>query len=81
VDYSELARRTARVAGSLGVDRGSRVARYPDAGVPAVTAVLGVCRAAAVGLLVDPYGGDEARGRRREYSAEPRAARCYGRAP
>ncbi|MGK4585958.1 beta-ketoacyl synthase N-terminal-like domain-containing protein [Kitasatospora sp. HPMI-4] len=59
VSYRDLARRTARVAGNLQVDRGSRVALYLGNGVPAVTATLGVCRAAAVGVLLDPRSGDD----------------------
>ncbi|MGA5822738.1 beta-ketoacyl synthase N-terminal-like domain-containing protein [Kitasatospora sp. NPDC094028] len=59
VGYGELARRTARVAGNLRVDRGSRVALYLGNGVPAVTATLGVCRAAAVGVPLDVRGDDD----------------------
>ncbi|MFJ7905590.1 beta-ketoacyl synthase N-terminal-like domain-containing protein [Kitasatospora sp. NPDC096204] len=59
VDYGELARRTARVAGNLCVDRGSRVALLLSNGVPAIAATLGVCRAAAVGVPLDPRGGDD----------------------
>ncbi|WP_327071313.1 polyketide synthase [Kitasatospora sp. NBC_01302] len=59
VSYRDLAHRTARVAGNLPVDRGSRVALYLGSGVPAVTAVLGVCRAAAVGVPLDPRSGDD----------------------
>ncbi|MGF1431731.1 beta-ketoacyl synthase N-terminal-like domain-containing protein [Kitasatospora sp. LaBMicrA B282] len=59
VGYGELARRTARVAGNLRVDRGSRVALYLGSGVPAVTATLGVCRASAVGVPLDPRSADD----------------------
>ncbi|WP_035806347.1 type I polyketide synthase [Kitasatospora mediocidica] len=59
VSYGELARRTARVAGNLRVDRGSRVALYLGNGVPAVTATLGVCRAAAVGVPLDARSVDD----------------------
>ncbi|MFJ9846900.1 beta-ketoacyl synthase N-terminal-like domain-containing protein [Kitasatospora sp. NPDC101155] len=59
VSYGDLARLTARVAGNLRVDRGSRVALYLGNGVPAVTATLGVCRASAVGVLLDPRSGDD----------------------
>ncbi|MFG2914402.1 beta-ketoacyl synthase N-terminal-like domain-containing protein [Kitasatospora sp. NPDC048298] len=59
VSYGELARRTALAAGNLRVDRGSRVALLLSSGVPAVTATLGVCRAAAVGVPLDPRGGDD----------------------
>ncbi|MER7670115.1 type I polyketide synthase [Kitasatospora sp. NPDC096128] len=59
VGYGDLADRTARVAGNLRVDRGSRVALCLGSGVPAVTATLGVCRASAVGVLLDPRSGDD----------------------
>ncbi|MFI6151690.1 beta-ketoacyl synthase N-terminal-like domain-containing protein [Kitasatospora sp. NPDC051170] len=59
VDYGELARRTALVAGNLPVDRGGRVALFLGSGVPAVTATLGVHRASAVGVPLDPRCGDE----------------------
>ncbi|MFD0410011.1 beta-ketoacyl synthase N-terminal-like domain-containing protein [Kitasatospora sp. NPDC127116] len=59
VDYGELARRTARVAGNLRVGRGGRVALCLAGGVPAVTATLGVARAAAVGVLLDPRSGED----------------------
>jgi acyl-CoA synthetase (AMP-forming)/AMP-acid ligase II len=50
VSYGELARRTAWVAGNLRVERGSRVALYLTGGVSAISATLGVSRAAAVGV-------------------------------
>ncbi|WP_316528001.1 beta-ketoacyl synthase N-terminal-like domain-containing protein [Kitasatospora brasiliensis] len=59
VGYGELARRTARVAGNLRADRGGRVALCLSNGVPAITATLGVCRAAAVGVPLDPRGTDD----------------------
>ncbi|MFE4973575.1 beta-ketoacyl synthase N-terminal-like domain-containing protein [Kitasatospora sp. NPDC056651] len=59
VSYGELARRTALVAGNLRVERGGRVALCLSSGVPAVVATLGVCRAAAVGVLLDPRGTDD----------------------
>ncbi|WP_188295986.1 type I polyketide synthase [Streptomyces sp. CBMA156] len=68
VTYGELARRTAGVAGNLRVERGSRVALYLAGGVPAVTATLGVSRAAAVGVPLDPRSADEDLGFRLEDS-------------
>ncbi|MFE3504328.1 beta-ketoacyl synthase N-terminal-like domain-containing protein [Kitasatospora sp. NPDC059160] len=59
VSYGDLARRTALVAGNLRVERGSRVALQLSGGVPAITATLGVTRAAAVGVPIDPRLGDD----------------------
>ncbi|MFI9359467.1 beta-ketoacyl synthase N-terminal-like domain-containing protein [Kitasatospora sp. NPDC053057] len=59
LSYGDLARRTALVAGNLRVERGSRVALYLAGGVPAITATLGVARAAAVGVPLDPRIGDD----------------------
>ncbi|WP_223184998.1 type I polyketide synthase [Streptomyces sp. CBMA152] len=59
VSYGDLARRTAWVAGNLRVERDSRVALYLSSGVPAISATLGVSRAAAVGVPLDTRLGDD----------------------
>ncbi|GAA3928916.1 type I polyketide synthase [Actinoplanes auranticolor] len=55
VTWSELERRTARLAGALGVERGDRVAFCLGNGVDLVEVLLAAVRAGAVGVPLSPY--------------------------
>ncbi|MGW0837255.1 SDR family NAD(P)-dependent oxidoreductase [Streptomyces prunicolor] len=62
VTYRELERRTGRVAGHLvrlGVRRGDRVAIHLGNRVELVETWLGVLRAGAIGVLLDPAASEE----------------------
>ncbi|MFF4352913.1 alpha/beta fold hydrolase [Streptomyces sp. NPDC001530] len=62
VTYGELEERTGRLAGHLarlGVRRGDRVAIHLGNRVELVEACLGVLRAGAVGVLLNPAASDE----------------------
>ncbi|MFJ6391960.1 AMP-binding protein [Streptomyces sp. NPDC091972] len=56
VSWAELELRTRRLAGSLGVERGARVAFCLDDGVELVEGLLATVRAAAVGVPLSPRG-------------------------
>ncbi|WP_031498215.1 type I polyketide synthase [Streptomyces bicolor] len=58
VSWAELERRTARLAGGLGVGRGERVAFCLDNGVELVEGLLATVRAAAVGVPLSTRGTD-----------------------
>lgn len=61
VTYAELAVRTERLAGHLagrGVGRGTRVALLLGNSIEAVEGLLGITRAAAVGVPLNPRGSD-----------------------
>jgi acyl transferase domain-containing protein/acyl-CoA synthetase (AMP-forming)/AMP-acid ligase II len=62
VTYRELERRTARLAGHLvrlGIRRGDRVAIHLSNRVELVEAWLGVLRAGAIGVLLNPAASEE----------------------
>jgi acyl-CoA synthetase (AMP-forming)/AMP-acid ligase II len=57
ISYTDLERRTARIAGHLssaGVAPGDRVAVYLGSGIEAVESTLAITRAAAIGVPLDP---------------------------
>ncbi|WP_159044272.1 AMP-binding protein, partial [Streptomyces sp. NRRL B-24085] len=56
VSWAELELRTRQLAGSLGVERGARVAFCLDDGVELVEGLLATVRAAAVGVPLSPRG-------------------------
>ncbi|WP_433574445.1 AMP-binding protein [Nocardia brasiliensis] len=58
IGYTELERRTGRLAGNLGCRRGDRVALMLGNSVEMVEGYLAVARAAAVGVPINPYCSD-----------------------
>ncbi|KAA8885636.1 AMP-binding protein [Nocardia colli] len=58
VGYAELEQRTRRLAGNLGCRRGDRVVLMLGNSVEMAEGYLGVARAAAIGVPVNPYCSD-----------------------